>query len=222
MATILLVGATGLVGRHVMERALADGRVDRLVAPTRRPLPSHPKLFNPLVDFQCLPGDADWWSVDGAICALGTTRAKAGWATLEYARAIRTVDHDYPLAVARLVRGRDAACFALTSTMGANAGSRFLYTRTKGELEERLKELRFPSLTLVRPGLIGGQRDDARATERIAGAILGTLAPLLPRHFRINPAERIAEVLTDAAVEGPPGCQVVEAGTLAGPNLTSE
>ena len=137
---------------------------------------------------------------------------------MAYGRAIRAVDHDYPLAVARQVRSRGAARFALTSTMAANAGSRFLYTRTKGELEERLKDLRFPSLTLVRPGLIGGQRDEARAAERIAGAILGTLAPLLPRRFRISPAWRIAQVLTDAAIEGPPGCQVVEAGSLAEPS----
>ncbi len=217
MASILLVGATGLVGRHVLERALADRRITRVVAPTRSPLPGHPKLVNPLVDFASLPGDADWWSVDGAVCALGTTRVKASSAALAYVAAIRTVDHDYPLAVARLVRSRGAARFALTSTMGADAGSRFIYTRTKGELEERLRELHFPSLTLVRPGLIGGQRDETRAAERIAGAILGTLALLLPRRFRISPAARIAEVLTDAAVAGAPGCQVVDAGSLAEP-----
>lgn len=102
-------------------------------------------------------------------------------------------------------------------TMGANARSRFLYPRTKGELEQRLRELHFPSLTLVRPGLIGGQRDEARAAERIASVVLQTLAPLLPRQFRISPAWRIAEVLTDAAVAGAPGCHVIEAGSLAEP-----
>lgn len=212
MSSILLVGATGLVGRHVLEWALADDRVARVVAPTRRPLPGHAKLVNPLIDFTSLPEDVDWWPVDGAICALGTTRAKAG-----SVQAFRTVDHDYPLAVARLVRSRGATCFAVTSSMAADAGSRFLYMRTKGELEEHLQELRFPSLTLVRPGLIGGQREETRATERIAAAILGTLAPLLPRHYRISPVGRIAQVLIDAAVEGAPGCQVIEADRLAGP-----
>ena len=213
MSSILLVGATGLVGQHVLARALDDGRIGRVVAPTRRPLPSHAKLLNPLIDFASLPEAADWWSVDGAICALGTTRAKAG-----SVQAVRTVDHDYPLAVARLVRSRGAACFALTSAMAADAGSRFLYMRTKGELEEHLKDLHFPSLTLVRPGLIGGQRAEARATERIATAILGTLAPLLPRRLRISPVGRIAQVLTDAAVEGAPGCHVIEADRLAEPH----
>lgn len=212
MWSILIVGATGLVGQHVLARALADGRIDRVVAPTRRPLASHAKLVNPVVDFTSLPEDADWWSVDGAICALGATRAKAG-----SAQAVRRVEHDHPLAVARLVQCRGAARFALTSTMAANAGSRFLYMRTKGELEERLKELRFPSLTLVRPGLIGGQREETRTVERVAAAILSTFAPVLPRRYRISPVAGIAQVLIDASVEGALGCQIIESDRLAEP-----
>jgi uncharacterized protein YbjT (DUF2867 family)/transposase len=205
-SVVLVVGATGLVGQHVLERALANERINRVVAPTRRPLPEHAKLLNPLVDFSELPDAAAWWAVDGAVCTLGTTRAKAGsdW-------DIRTVDHDYPLKVARLVRGRGATRFALCSTMGAGARSHFLYTRTKGELEEDLRSVGFRSLTLVRPGLIGGERDEFRAAERIAAAILGTLGPLLPRRYCISPAAVIADVLIDAAVEGAPGSHVIEA-----------
>lgn len=39
MASVLLVGAMGLVGRHVLERALGDERIDRVVAPTRGRFP---------------------------------------------------------------------------------------------------------------------------------------------------------------------------------------
>jgi uncharacterized protein YbjT (DUF2867 family) len=209
MTRILLVGATGLVGGLVLTKALADPRITSVVALTRRALPAHPKLINPLVDFAALPDDAEWWSVDGVICTLGTTRAKAG-----SDQAFRTVDYDYPLAVAKISRRHGAQRFALNSSMGADASSRLLYPRTKGELERDLQALDFPSLTIARPGLIGGDRAEFRAGERIAAAVLGVLGPLLPRRFRICPAERIADALIEGAVAGAPGVHFVEADRL--------
>ena len=78
MTTLMLVGATGLVGGAVLAQAQSDARVSRIVALTRRQLPPHPKLENPLVDFEHLPADAAWWAVDAVICTLGTTIRKAG------------------------------------------------------------------------------------------------------------------------------------------------
>ncbi|MET0969522.1 MAG: NAD(P)H-binding protein [Tardiphaga sp.] len=210
MTRILLAGATGLVGSHVLARALADHRIDRIVAPTRRPLPAHDKLDNPQVDFARLPPDAAWWAVDGVICTLGTTRAKAGSDA-----AFREVDHDYPLAVAQLAHDHGVTRYALNSSLGADAGSRMLYPRTKGEVEEALKRVGFSSLTIVRPGLIGGDRDEFRAAERIASVVLGALGPLLPRRYRISPAGRIADALINAVLTGPPGTHVIEADRLA-------
>lgn len=211
MTKLLLVGATGLVGSQVLAKALADPRVERVVAPTRRPLAAHAKLTNPLIDLARLPADAEWWAVDGAICTLGTTRAKAG-----SDEAFRAVDYDYPLAVARLARSHGATRFALNSSLGADATSRLLYPRTKGEVERDLQALAFPSLTIVRPGLIGGQRAEFRAGERIAAVILGALAPLLPRRYRISPAAVIADALVAAAIDGPPGVQIIESDRLSG------
>ena len=208
---ILLVGATGRGGSNVLARLLADDRIEAVIAPTRHPLAFHAKLQNPIVDFTKLPVDAAWWTVDGAICTLGTTRAKAG-----SDQAFRQVDHDYPLAVARLVREHGAARFALNSSMGADASSRLLYPRTKGEVEQAIRDLGFPSLTIVRPGLIGGERDEFRAGERIASVVLSALAPLLPRRYRISPATAIADALIEAAVDGAPGVHIIEAERLSG------
>jgi uncharacterized protein YbjT (DUF2867 family) len=211
MTRILLVGATGLVGSHVLARALADSRIDSVVAPTRRALPPHAKLTNPLVDFSALPEDAGWWSVDGVICTLGTTRAAAG--TDE---AFRTVDYAYPLAIAKIARRHGAQRFALNSSLGADAKSRLLYPRTKGEVERDLQALDYPSLTIVRPGLIGGARAEFRAGERVASAVLAVLGPLLPRRYRISPAAAIANALIDAAIDGAPGIHIIEAERLSG------
>lgn len=206
---LILAGATGLVGRHVLARALADPRVTHVVAPTRRPLPAHPNLDAPLVDFDALPADAAWWRADAVICALGTTMKTAGSRD-----AFRRVDHDYPLAIADLARRHGTPVYVLNSAMGADAQSRVFYNRVKGELESALRTRGFASLTLVRPGLIGGDRDERRLGETLATHVLRTLHPLLPRKWRINPAERIADALLDAALDPPAGVHVVASDAL--------
>lgn len=209
MTKVLLAGATGLVGKHTLAILLSDDRVTQVVAPTRRTLAPHPKLLNPITDSKDLPIDAAWWAVDGAICALGTTRAKAGSAT-----AFRAIDHDYALAIAARVRRGGATRFALTSSMGADARSRFLYPRTKGELENAVSRLDFPSLTIVRPGFLGGDRDENRSMERIMGAILRITAPILPVGARISPASTVAAILVEAAIAGGAGIHRVSSADI--------
>jgi uncharacterized protein YbjT (DUF2867 family) len=128
--------------------------------------------------------------------------------------AFRRIDHDYPLAIANLVRQYGTPTFALNSAMGANPSSRFFYNRVKGELERDLGTLSFRSLTFVRPGLLGGKRDETRPAEQMASMILGALHSILPRRLRINPAEQIAEALIDAAVAAQPGTHVVGSAEL--------
>ncbi|MEF2269975.1 NAD-dependent dehydratase [Janthinobacterium sp. LS2A] len=207
---LILIGATGLVGREVLRLALSDTRVTAIVAPVRKPLPAHPKLHAPFVDFDRLPADALWWQADAVICTLGTTMKVAGTR-----QAFRRVDHDYPLAAARLALAAGTRTYALNSAAGANAASRFFYNRVKGDLERDLETLGFASLTHVRPGLIGGEREEARAGEGAALRILRVLGPVLPRRWRINPAPRIASALLEAALASAPGVHVVGPEQLA-------
>jgi uncharacterized protein YbjT (DUF2867 family) len=204
MATLMLVGATGLVGQSVLAQALAHPQVQRVVAPTRRPLSAHPKLLNPVVDFNALPEDAPWWAVDAVICALGTTIKTAGSQGAFYA-----VDHDLPLRVAGQAQGHGAQAYALNSALGADAASRVFYSRTKGELERDLQSLGYLSLTFVRPGLIGGERAEPRLAEQIGVKLSQWLRPLLPKRYRVVPAERIAFHLLQAALAAQPGVRVV-------------
>lgn len=207
---LLLIGSTGLVGRHVLDQALADPRVTDVVSIARRPLPAHPKLQSPVTDFDRLPQDADWWRADAVICTLGTTLRVAGSEA-----AFRKVDHDYPLAVARLARQHGTSAYVLNSAIGADASSRFFYNRVKGELERDLAGLGFASLTLVQPGLIGGRRAEFRLGERAALCALTVLGPLLPRRWRINPAPTIAQAMLEAAINAPPGMHVITSDQLA-------
>jgi len=207
---LLLVGATGLVGSHVLRQALDDARISAVVAPVRRPLASHAKLDAPVVDFDNLPVDALWWQADAVVCALGTTMKQAGSRD-----AFRRVDHDYPLAVAKLARQQGTPAYVLNSAVGANAGSRFFYNQVKGELEHHLAGCGFASLTFVRPGLISGPRPEFRAGERTAEVILKALGPLLPRRVRVNPADNIARALLEAAIEAKPGVSIISSAVLA-------
>ncbi|MBP6118116.1 MAG: NAD-dependent dehydratase [Giesbergeria sp.] len=201
---LLLVGATGLVGSHVLRLALADDRIDSVVAPSRRELPKHPKLLSPVVDFDHLPKDATWWQADALICTLGTTMSKAG-----SKEAFRRVDHDYPLSSGQLAKQHGTLTYVLNSALGADASSRFFYNRVKGELERDLEKLGFSSLTYVRPGLIGGDRQEVRAGERASVSALAWLGPFLPRRWRLNPAPKIAEALLAAAIHPVPGVHVI-------------
>jgi uncharacterized protein YbjT (DUF2867 family) len=209
MTTVMLVGATGLVGGSVLRQAQGDVQVTRIFAPTRRQLPSHPKLANPLVDFERLPADAPWWAVDSVICTLGTTIRKAG-----SQEAFRRVDHDYSLAVAQLARQHGARAFALNSATGADPRSGFFYNRVKGEVEEAIRQVGFPSLTIVRPALIGGNRDEFRPAEFVAMRLLRLADPLLPHRYRIVPHDRIAAALLEAAITAATGEHVVESDAI--------
>ncbi|WP_066269582.1 NAD-dependent dehydratase [Hydrogenophaga palleronii] len=209
MKQLMLVGATGLVGSHVLQQALADPTIERVVAPTRKPLVPQPKLLNPLVDFERLPHDADWWQVDAVICTLGTTIRVAGSQAAFY-----KVDHDHPLEVAYLARRHGARAFALNSALGADARSRVFYSRTKGETERDLQAVGYPSLTLVRPGLIAGHRAEPRPLERLAVQVSRVVQPLLPRRYRVVPAERIAHHLLQAALAATPGVHVLPSEAL--------
>lgn len=209
MKSVMLIGATGLVGQLVLQKALAHPGVSQVVALTRRPLAVHAKLLNLVVDFDALPPDASWWRVDVVVCALGTTMRVAGSKVAFY-----RVDHDIPLRVARLARQHGAQAYALNSALGADPSSRVFYSRTKGELERDLQGLGYPSLTLVRPGLIGGERSESRPAEQLALRVSSWVRPLLPPRYRVVPAERIAHHLLAAALAPAAGVRIIESEVI--------
>src|SRR5690606_30023172 len=99
--------------------------------------------------------------------------------------------------------------------MGADPRSSIFYNRTKGEAEVSVEKCRYPSLTIVRPGLIGGDRQEPRPAESVARVLLRTLGPILPRQYRVSPAAHIARALIEAALDARPGRHIVESAELA-------
>ena len=207
---VLILGATGLVGRSALVQALTHEAFTQVIAPTRKPLPRHGKLANPVSEeLETLLPDVLNWGVDAVICALGTTTAKAG-----SKEAFRQVDYVLPLGFARLAHQQGAETFALVSAIGADVNSSFFYPKTKGEVERDMKLVGFRSLTILRPSIIAGKREDARFAEGIALALSHVLAPILPKKFHVNPAAKIAGVLIESIIAAEPGCHYRYAETL--------
>ena len=165
-------------------------------------MPAHEKLANPVSDrLQTLVARVPEWAPYALICALGTTMAKAGSEA-----AFREVDYVLPLHFAKAAKASGASTFALVTAIGAAADSRFFYPRTKGALERDVQAIGF-SLTIVRPSMIGGQREEHRAGESFVLKLSKAVGPMLPKRLRISPAPNIAAALIDAVVLGPPGCR---------------
>ena len=194
MATALIAGASGLVGSHLLEQLLESPEYDRVIALGRRPLErTHPKLVPVVADFAALDKTTVDLRCDDAFCCLGSTIKRAG-----SAENFRAVDHGAVLALAWAARRNGAARFFLVSSLGADASSRFLYNRVKGETEEALQVLGFSTLGIFRPSLLLGPRREFRPGERISAVILWLAEPLLLgrlRPYRAIQAEVVARAM---------------------------
>lgn len=208
LTSALVVGATGLVGRECVRQLLAADDVERVVTLTRRELPPEmrelpgaSKLEAHVVDFDHLATGAPPTMPPTIFCALGTTIRDAG----SQAR-FRQVDFDYPLAVATLGVARGARHFLLVTALGADARSRVFYSRVKGELEDAVIALGYPSTTIVRPSLLMGERAKPRRGEEIGKM----LAFLVPRRYKPVSGAAVAATLVRAAREARPGVTIIE------------
>lgn len=210
----LVLGATGLVGGHCLDLLLADGAWTRVAALGRRPAPrEHPKLEQRTADFDRLEEHADAFAADDVFCCLGTTIRAAG-----SREAFRRVDHDYPLAAARLASARGARHFLLITALGADPASRVFYNRVKGEVERDVAALPFAGVALVRPSLLLGGRAERRPGEALAQKVAPVLNPLLVgplRRYRAIPVRTVARAMVRLAMEGIEGVRVVESDELA-------
>lgn len=187
-----LAGATGLVGRAILDGLLADESVTAVHALGRRETGIvHPKLTPHVVDFSALRSLPP---LDEVYLALGTTIKTAGSQT-----AFRAVDFDANLAVARAALDAGARRAGLVSAMGADAKSRIFYNRVKGEIEDALTQLTFEGLVIARPSLLVGDREalgqPVRTAERVATVVSRLLGPLIPANYRPIAATEVARAL---------------------------
>jgi uncharacterized protein YbjT (DUF2867 family) len=190
--TVVIAGASGLVGREILAGLLADTSVAAVHSlGRRRPGVGHPKLTSHVVDFAALPALPP---ADEAYLALGTTIKVAGSQA-----AFRAVDYDANLAVAKAALAAGVKRVGLVSAMGADSKSGIFYSRVKGELEEALEEIPFAGLVIARPSMLVGNREELGQPVRrgeVVASVLGKVGGfLIPANYKPIDASAVAKVL---------------------------
>ncbi len=207
----LVAGATGLVGREILARLLADKPYSAVHCVGRRkPGVEHPKLQGHVIaDFAAFQAPA----VDDVFIALGTTIKVAG-----NQPAFRAVDFDAVLAVARSARAAGARRLGIVSAMGADAKSSVFYNRVKGEMESAVSRLGYDSVVLARPSLLSGDRSAlgqaSRSAEKFAATTMRLLRPLTPANYRTIAAADVAAALVNTLQSTPTGQKVLLSGEM--------
>ena len=225
LGTVTVIGATGLVGRevrHVLSEVEGAAVVNvftrterhELIGTRERrwPFPDldffadaweQPGRFDALVDLvaEALPPG------DTLVSCLGTTRRAAG-----SAQKFRFVDFAINAAFARAAAAGGYRRYGLISSYGADASSRWLYTSTKGELEEFVTALDFDTLRIARPGLLRGERRTGRLGERAAARLLAAatrmgLSTRVP--YAAVDARLVAGALVNALEEDRPAVRIL-------------
>lgn len=191
MSQVLITGATGLVGGNLLRMLLNEPRIHAITAPTRRPLADTVGVYNPhdpqLSDALAQVTDP----VDIVFCCLGTTRREAG-------SKEAFIHADYTLVVDTALTGRrlGAQHMLVVSSMGANVHSPFFYNRVKGEMEQALIAQKWPRLTIVRPSMLLGDREQQRTNERL----FAPLFKLLPGNWKSIEARDVARAMLAEAM----------------------
>jgi uncharacterized protein YbjT (DUF2867 family) len=208
--TVLLAGATGLVGRELLRGLLADAGVSHVHALGRKAPPeSNPKLTFHSVDFAALPALP---AIDECYIALGTTIKVAG-----SQEAFRAVDFDAVVNTAKAAKAAGAKRLGVVSAMGADVRSSVFYSRVKGEMEDALSQLGFDALVIARPSMLAGNRtalgQPVRGGEELALKVTRWLGAIIPANYRSIDVASVARALL-ANVPSSSGKRVMLSGEL--------
>lgn len=203
LRSVMLIGATGLVGKECLRLLIDDDTCSRVVVLARRSLPAQQKALKVeehVIDFEDLGSCGAFFDVDQVICALGTTLRQT-----PDREAYRKVDFEYPVTAGRLALEHGARHYLVVSAVSADSKSRIFYNRTKGEMEDALKALGFRSLTIAQPSVLIGERTEPRLSEKIAWKF----SFMTPSKYRPVHAASVAHALTHFARVDEPGVHVI-------------
>lgn len=210
---IILAGATGLIGKEVLNQLTFDVS-EKVFALTRREISlshDHHQLLvvTDLSSFDLPVAISD---ADAVICALGTTIKTAG-----SKQAFEAVDLDMVINFAKAAQSAGYKNMAIVSSLGANESSSNFYLNTKGRMEHALISMGFLSLTIIRPSLLLGDRGEFRLGEKLGGIFSFLLAPIFIgplKKYQPIAAQRVARGLIQAIQNKVPGVVILESNKL--------
>lgn len=196
-----------MVGRGALLEALADARVEQVLAVGRRATGlTHPKLRE-LVHadlFDYSPVESQLSGYDACLFCLGST--SAGKSEAEYTRVI----YELTLAAARTLARLDPAstfCFVSGAGTDSSEQGRSMWARVKGRTENALLKLPFKAAYMFRPAFILPLDGITSRTPsyRVLYLLLKPFGPLLSRMPRFATTTRkLGRAMLQAAFAGAP------------------
>ncbi|ENU20338.1 hypothetical protein F994_01397 [Acinetobacter bohemicus ANC 3994] len=194
----IVIGATGLVGRELLKQLNQIESCEKITAVVRHEdieLKSLEKVQQFILDDFLLLNDEDVNGYSHAFSCLGTTLKKAGSKQKFY-----NVDYEMNAHFADLFESTDTH-YLLISAMGANVQSKFFYNKVKGELENHIQSLNLNCVSILRPSLLLGERQEQRTLEDATQKLYRKFSHLVPNTFKYKPvtAEQVAHTMVDAA-----------------------
>lgn len=197
MKKALVIGATGLVGRQLICQLAEADAFNEIVCFVRRSgqikLPGVAEME---VDFRNPEIWSDQLRGDVLFSCLGTTIRKAGSQAAQF-----EVDYTFQYETARRASENGVRQLVLISSAGADSKSRLFYSRTKGQLDEAVKDLGFERISILRPSILDGERRESRTGERIGLAVMKILGHLPGiRKYRPISGSTVARAMIQAAI----------------------
>ena len=194
----IVIGATGLVGRELLKQLNQIESCEKITAIVRHEdaeLKSLKKVQQFILDDFLLLNDEDANGYSHAFSCLGTTLKKAGSKQNFY-----NVDYEMNAHFADLFETTDTH-YLLISAMGDNAQSKNFYNKVKGELENHIQSLNLKYVSILRPSLLLGERQEQRTLEDMTQKLYQKFSHLVPNTFKYKPvtAEQVAHTMVDAA-----------------------
>ncbi len=194
--SVLLIGATGLVGNLTLKKLLTHDQIGEVRIVTRRETGIiHEKLKELVVDFELIKPFKSFMQCDVIINCMGTTINKAGSKD-----AFERIDYFHPLRIAGLCKNNGASKMILLSAIGADKNSSIFYNKIKGRLETDCEALGFKELVIIQPSLLLGERKEHRFGEKLAQKLSVLLTPLVPAKYKAVSIEIVANTIVNHAI----------------------
>ena len=174
MKTALIFGSSGLIGSYLLDLIVNDNNYSKIRLFVRsEPVNTSSKIEIIKTDFNNLKNHKD--SIFGDVCffCIGTTKKNTPDKN-EYIN----IEYNLPVEVAKIAKSNSVNNFIYVSSIGANTNASGLYLRNKGQAEEELKKLNFSKLSIMRPSILLGNRQENRVGEKIGIFLMKTLSPL--------------------------------------------
>jgi uncharacterized protein YbjT (DUF2867 family) len=211
--TALIIGSTGLIGSHLLKLLLDSNDYIKVITFVKRDTGiKHQKLTQHIIDFDKPETYKELVFGDDFFCTIGTTIKKAG-----NKDAFRKVDFEYPRQFAAFALQNKVKQFLIISSLGADANSENFYLKTKGEIQDFLKDCNFESISVLQPSLLLGDRKEFRLGEKIGAFFMKLFSFLFIgnlKKYKAIQSEAVAKAMFIIAQKHDKGFHIIESDNI--------